>query len=74
MADRAAYTVRELLNIYGVGRTKLYEEIKAGRLISRKFGAKTLFLAKDVERWVKSWPVKASPEAGSVEKQRSVAD
>ena len=55
---RAVYSVNEILELYEIGRTKLYKEINAGRLIARKLGTKTLFLAEDVEAWVSSWPVK----------------
>lgn len=55
--SRAAYSVRDLIDAYGVGKTKLYEEVSAGRLTARKFGTRTLFLAEDVDRWVKTWPI-----------------
>lgn len=39
-----------------VGRTKAYAEIKAGRLVMRKIGAKSVILRTDAERWLHSLP------------------
>jgi Helix-turn-helix domain len=46
--SKAAYSVNETLEILSIGRTALYESIKAGDLKSVKYGAKTLFLAPDL--------------------------
>ena len=48
--QKQAYTVNELTIEIGIGRSKLYAEIKAGKLTPRKIGKKTIFLANDVER------------------------
>jgi len=37
-----AYTVDRALEALGIGRTKFYEEIKAGRLKAKKVGKRTL--------------------------------
>jgi excisionase family DNA binding protein len=39
-----------------IGRTALYEAINAGDLIAHKRGKRTLILAEDLQRWVKSFP------------------
>jgi excisionase family DNA binding protein len=39
-----------------VGKTKAYEEIRAGRLRAVKCGKLTLILAEDYERWLASLP------------------
>jgi excisionase family DNA binding protein len=39
-----------------IGKTKAYEEIRAGRLRAVKCGKLTLILAEDYERWLKSLP------------------
>lgn len=42
MADKLAYSVTEACIAIGIGRTRLYEEIKAGRIPVRKIGKRTL--------------------------------
>src|SRR5260370_22256830 len=39
-----------------IGRTALYEAINAGELIAHKRGKRTLILAEDLQRWIKSIP------------------
>jgi len=65
MADRPEITVRvmpvafspkQFEAAFGIGHTKLYEEIKAGRLIARKLGKRTLILAQDAEAWACALP------------------
>ena len=40
----------------GVSRSKLYEELSAGRLHARKLGRRTLILAADLSLWLSSLP------------------
>jgi predicted DNA-binding transcriptional regulator AlpA len=40
----------------GLGRSFLYEEIRAGRLIARKFGRLTRVLQRDYEAWLAAAP------------------
>ncbi len=54
--QKAAYTVNEILREIGIGRSKLYAEIAAGKLIPRKIGKKTIFLARDVEAYLDNLP------------------
>lgn len=51
-----AYSVDSFCEAYGIGRTKLYEEIKQKRLRARKLGTKTLILRRDAEEWEKTLP------------------
>ncbi len=46
----------DFIRDYSIGRTKLYEELAAGRLKARKFGRRTLILRSDAERWAASLP------------------
>lgn len=46
----------QFMRQYKVGRTKLYEEINAGRLEARKIGTKTLIACASAERWFRSLP------------------
>jgi len=43
-------------NVAGIGLTKLYEEINAGRLKAKKFGKRTLVTAAALEEWVNNLP------------------
>jgi hypothetical protein len=52
---------------YGIGRTKAYEEINAGRLKARKAGRRTIITADDAEQWLSRLPAleEALDEAAS---------
>ncbi len=41
----------------GIGLTKLYEEIKTGRLRALKFGSRTLVTTEAQRDWLNSLPV-----------------
>lgn len=60
-----AVPVAEACAMIGVGRTRLYEEIAAGRLVPRKSGRRTLFLTEDLERYVRSLPVAGTAQEGA---------
>jgi hypothetical protein len=51
-----AYSIKSFCAAYGVGHTKTYKEIAAGRLKARKVGNRTLILAKDAEAWERALP------------------
>jgi excisionase family DNA binding protein len=51
-----AYTIDEVTKLVGIGRTKLYEDINAGRLRARKAGTRTLILAADLHSWLDQLP------------------
>ena len=44
-------------DIYSIGKTSLYREVKAGRLKLRKFGSATRISRDDAEAWAASLPV-----------------
>jgi excisionase family DNA binding protein len=52
-----AYSIDAAAKASHTGRTKLYAEIKAGRLKARKFGKRTLIAAGDFSEWLNSLPV-----------------
>jgi hypothetical protein len=56
----AAMTVPEFCQWSRSGRTAVYREIKAGRLVLRKVGAKSLILMSDAEAWLRSLPTAAA--------------
>ncbi|MCF6321996.1 MAG: helix-turn-helix domain-containing protein [Rhizobiaceae bacterium] len=53
---KQAYTVTETMREIGIGRSKLYAEIKAGNITPRKIGRKTIFLARDIENYLNNLP------------------
>jgi excisionase family DNA binding protein len=50
--EKVAYSVDEFCEMFGVGRTFFYAEVKAGRLQVRKAGRKTLVRAEDARAWL----------------------
>lgn len=59
MQDRehiGALTIADFCKVYGVGRSFIYAEIRAGRLTARKARSKTLILQSDAELWAKTLP------------------
>lgn len=54
--QKQAYTVNETIKEIGIGRSKLYAEIKEGKITPRKIGKKTIFLAKDIEDYLNALP------------------
>jgi len=57
---RLAYSVSEVVEIVGVGRSYLYGEIKDGRLRIRKAGRRSLIYEADLRAWLASLPEKRS--------------
>lgn len=55
-ATAGALTVARMCRLYNIGRTYLYEQLKAGRLVAHKAGAKTLIQRSEAERWFSSLP------------------
>ena len=62
MTDKLAFSPDEAAFRAGVGRTLIFAEIKEGRLIAHKAGARTLITVDALVDWIKSLPVR-SPEA-----------
>lgn len=54
---KLAYTIPEATIATGIGRTSLYEEISAGRLVARKRGSTTIILASDLAAYLAALPV-----------------
>jgi hypothetical protein len=50
--NSGAMTFARFLEWASIGRTKAYEEAKAGRLRLTKIGSKTLVLRSDAEAWL----------------------
>lgn len=49
-----AYSIAELVKATSLSRATIYENIKAGLLVSHKAGRRTILLAENVDRWLAS--------------------
>jgi excisionase family DNA binding protein len=56
-ATQRAMNIAEFCERYGTRRTKLYEELKSGRLRARKIGRRTIITEDDAEDWLRRLPV-----------------
>ena len=62
-AELGAMSVSEFCRKYGIGRTKFYEEINAGRLRAVKCGMRTLILNRDSISWERNLSTVSSPQS-----------
>jgi excisionase family DNA binding protein len=51
-----AYTIREVVQVSGIGRTKVFALIQSGDLDARKPGRRTLVLANSLHTFLTSLP------------------
>jgi len=56
MTQALAHTIADAAKVSGIGRTKLYELIGAGKLDARKAGARTLIPAESLRSYLASLP------------------
>lgn len=66
--DPIAYTVPEVLQLIGIGRTKLYEAIGSGDLPARKVGNRTIILREDLLAWLSSLPLVKSAVSSAIDR------
>ncbi len=59
---KLAYSIDELTHLIGIGKSYIYEEIKSGNLKKVKIGKRSLFLAEDVDGYLKRMRA-ASPQS-----------
>jgi hypothetical protein len=65
-----AYSLGNFASRHGISRSKVYGEIRAGRLTARKIGDRTIILTEDGKAWRESLPkVPASRPATAPETQ-----
>ncbi|QCO04236.1 helix-turn-helix domain-containing protein [Azospirillum argentinense] len=50
--EKIGYSVEEAVAASSVGRSLLYEEIRAGKLRATKIGRRTVILADDLKAWL----------------------
>lgn len=55
--ERGSSTLKDLSKRHRTGLTRLYEEIKLGRLRARKIGRKTIVTPADEDAWLASLPL-----------------
>lgn len=58
--QRVAYSVTEICQLTGLGRTTVFIEIAAGRLPARKIGRRTIVLAHDLNVYISTRPLRTS--------------
>jgi excisionase family DNA binding protein len=63
MMSPLGLSIAQAVRASGVGRTTLYEEIKAGRLRAVKRGRRTLILADDLKQWLGALPTLKTEQA-----------
>jgi excisionase family DNA binding protein len=51
-----ALSVRQVLDLTGISRPTFYNHVKAGRIVARKLGRRTIVMATDLERYLESLP------------------
>lgn len=49
---RQLLTVRQFCDLYGIGRTTFYSEVKAGRIPIVKIGTATRIACEDADQWL----------------------
>jgi len=54
--DKLSYSIPEAVLATGIKRSKLYQEIREGRLEVRKVGKRTLVTADAIKNWLKALP------------------
>lgn len=57
MAQLGAMSINDFCKWAGIGRSLAYEEIKAGRLETRKVGRRTIVTWVAAEAWLNALPV-----------------
>jgi excisionase family DNA binding protein len=56
MENQLSYTLDEAVKLTGIGKTRLYEELNAGRLKAVKIGRRTLVPHKSLQEWLQGLP------------------
>jgi excisionase family DNA binding protein len=54
---KKAYSIREVSEITGFGKTHIYEECRKGKIQLRKSGKKTIVLEEELNRYLSALPV-----------------
>jgi hypothetical protein len=58
---KLVYSIPEAMTAADAGRTSIYRAIKAGELVARKRGRRTVILAHDLRQWLEGLePIRAA--------------
>ena len=60
VSGKLAYSPAEAFRVLGICRTSGYEEIRRGKIRTKKFGRRTLIPAEELQKWLASLPDSAS--------------
>lgn len=52
LQDRTHYSIKEVSQIIGIGRTRIYEELNAGGLKAVKVGKRTCITKASLNEWM----------------------
>ena len=55
-ANPIGLTIREAVQLSGISRSTLYRAIKAGEVVARKHGRRTIILADELRAWLQGLP------------------
>jgi hypothetical protein len=61
-ASALSFTIAALEQATCISRTKIYDDLKAGRLRARKHGKRTIIIADEARRWLESLPAQSSQQ------------
>lgn len=56
MKDKISLTIQDVSKATGIGRTKIFELIRDGKLPARKIGTRTIILAEDLKIFLDKLP------------------
>jgi excisionase family DNA binding protein len=53
---KISMTINDAVAYSGIGRTKLYDLVKEGKLTPRKLGSRTLILTEELDAYIRGLP------------------
>ena len=56
-ASPRVFSIEQFCRLFCIGRTKVYEELKLGRLRARKIGRRTIIAEDDAQSWLRCLPL-----------------
>ncbi len=63
--ERAAHSIKEFCDLVGIGRSRVYEEIRLGRIRALKAGRRTLIPNTEIAAWLSRLPPTSAPADGA---------